>query len=65
MSVNVSSFSDRGAEAVILIALLCVSQGIRGIEGNMGGPGLTGPRVRLNFILKLLGVEFDQYSTQN
>lgn len=35
-----------------LSSCLCVSQGIRGIEGNIGGPGITGPRVRLNLMLK-------------
>lgn len=34
----------------VLITLQCVPQGIRGVEGNTGAPGITGPRVRLNLI---------------
>lgn len=36
--------------ASVFTPLQRVLQGIRGVEGNIGAPGATGPRVRFNLI---------------
>lgn len=48
--ISVSTECIKLSSVSVLISLLHVSQGIRGVEGNMGAPGVTGPRVKRKYI---------------